>query len=95
MQKLFKALGSDQRLELLKYLLQVEESICYCELEEVIDRDRSVIYRHLKKLEEVGLLETKRAGKRVECEVRDKQKVAKLFELANELTQNEVSQNES
>ncbi|MCF7876575.1 winged helix-turn-helix domain-containing protein [Candidatus Bipolaricaulota bacterium] len=95
MHRLFKVLGSEQRLKLLKHLLQVDEPTCYCELEGVIDRDRSVIYRHLKKLEEVGLLKTKRVGKRVECEVRDREKVNNLLELATELTQNEVNQSES
>lgn len=95
MHRLFKVLGSEQRLKLLRYLLQEDEPICYCELEGIIDRDRSVIYRHLKKLEAVGLLKTKRVGKRVECEVRDKEKVNNLLELATELTQNEVKQSES
>ena len=74
MHEFFKALNSPQRIKLLRYLLDLEEPICYCELEGVIERDRSVIYRHLKKLESVGLLETRRAGKRVECEVRKRRK---------------------
>lgn len=92
---LFKVLGSIQRLKLISYLLEVDEPICYCELEGVIDRDKSVIYRHLKKLEEVGLLETKRVGKRVECEIRDKEKVTSLLKLAKELIHREVKQSES
>lgn len=95
MHRLFKVLGSEQRLELLKHLLQVDGPICYCELEGVIDRDRSVIYRHLKKMEEVGLLETERAGKRVECEVRDKEKIRNLLKLAEELIYKEVNYSES
>lgn len=95
MHKLFKVFGSRQRLKLISYLLQVEEPICYCELEGVIDRDKSVIYRHLKKLEEVGLLETNRVGKRVECEIRDKEKVTNLLKLAKELIHKEVKLSES
>ncbi|MBS3740261.1 winged helix-turn-helix transcriptional regulator [Candidatus Bipolaricaulota bacterium] len=95
MHEFFKALSSPQRLKLLRHLLDIDEPICYCELEGVIERDRSVIYRHLKKLESVGLLETRRAGKRVECEVREKDKVEKLLELANQLTNQEVNSNES
>ncbi|MBS3787175.1 winged helix-turn-helix transcriptional regulator [Candidatus Bipolaricaulota bacterium] len=91
MHRLFKVLGSEQRLKLLSHLLQVDGPICYCELEGVINRDRSVIYRHLKKMEEVGLLKTERAGKRVECEVRDEEKVRNLLTLAKELTQSEVN----
>ncbi|MFP4202695.1 MAG: helix-turn-helix domain-containing protein [Candidatus Acetothermia bacterium] len=95
MHEFFKALSSQQRLKLLRHLLELDEPICYCELEDVIERDRSVVYRHLKKLEAVGLLETKRVGKRVECEVRDKAKVEKLLELTNQLSNKEVNSNES
>lgn len=95
MHRLFKILGSKQRLKLLRHLLQVNEPICYCELEGVINRDRSVIYRHMKKMEEVGLLRTERVGKRVECEVRDEEKVKSLLKLAKALTKTEVTQIES
>ncbi|MFP4646761.1 MAG: ArsR/SmtB family transcription factor [Candidatus Bipolaricaulota bacterium] len=95
MHEFFKALSSKQRLELLRHLLDVEGPICYCELEGVIDRDRSVIYRHLKKLESVGLLETRRVGKRVECAIKEKAKVEKLLELTNQLKNQEVNSNES
>ena len=95
MQQLFKVLSSEQRLKLLKYLLELEKPICYCELEDVIDRDRSVVYRHLKKMEAVGLLKTKRVGKRVECAVREKDKVQRLLNLTKELTNTEVYANES
>ena len=95
MHKLFKVLGSTQRMKILKYLMTVDEPICYCELEGVIDRDRSVIYRHLKKLESVGLLETRRAGKRVECWVDEKDKVKQLLTIASSITNKEVSPVES
>jgi DNA-binding transcriptional ArsR family regulator len=97
MHRLFKVLGSKQRLKLLSHLLQVDGPICYCELEGVVDRDRSVIYRHMKKLEEVGLLKTEQTGKRVECDVRAEEKVRSLLKLAKALTHKhtEVNQGES
>jgi len=95
MHKLFKVLGSEQRLKILNHLLTVEEPICYCELEDVINRDRSVIYRHLKKLESVELLKTRRAGKRVECWVDGKDKVKKLLDIADSITKKEVNTVES
>lgn len=76
-------------MELVEHLLGLEDPICYCELEDVIDRDRSVVYRHLKKLESVGLIRTERVGKRVECEIRDRERVNALLEVAGELTQEE------
>ena len=95
MHKLFKVLGSQPRLKLIKYLLGLNEPICYCELEDVIDRDRSVVYRHLKKLESVGLIRTERVGKRVECELRDKDTVKDLLKVAKELSNSEVKSSES
>ena len=76
-------------MELVEHLLGLDEPICYCELEDVIDRDRSVVYRHLKKLESVGLISTERVGKRVECEIGDRERVNELLEVAGELTQEE------
>ncbi len=95
MHEFFKALSSPQRLKLLRHLLEVDEPICYCELEGVIERDRSVIYRHLEKLKSVGLIETRHVGKKVECKVREKAKVEKLLELTNKLTNQEVNSYES
>lgn len=86
MQKTFQVLASAPRIKIIEYLLKNQEPLCYCELEDVIDKDRSVIYRHLKKLEQAGLLSTKKKGKRVECELKNKKKLKKLLSLAKEVS---------
>lgn len=85
MQQTFQALASKPRLEIIEYLLEEDTPLCYCELEDVVDKDRSVIYRHLKKLEQAGLLKTEKKGKRVECELKNKQRLKKLLNLAKEV----------
>ncbi|RZN60840.1 metalloregulator ArsR/SmtB family transcription factor [Methanonatronarchaeum sp. AMET6-2] len=85
MQELFKALGSEHRITLLEALLKEDDYICICELEDLIDRDRSVVYRHFKKLEEANLIKTRRKGKRLECKVKHPDKTKKLLETAKKL----------
>lgn len=80
-----KALSSKQRLKIVKHLLEVEEYKCYCELDEVIDKDMSVIYRHFQILQEAGILETRKRGKRLEGRVKDPDKIEKLLETVEEI----------
>ncbi|KXB07546.1 hypothetical protein AKJ54_00155 [candidate division MSBL1 archaeon SCGC-AAA382K21] len=61
--KFFKALGSETRLRIIKYLLENER--CACEFESMVDRDQTTISRHLKVLTEAGILEKERDGKNV------------------------------
>lgn len=84
MQRLFKVLGSDKRIEIIKFLLEKEEFTCVCELDEVINRDRSVAYRHFKKLESVGVIKTRKRGKRVEGKIKKPKKIRKLFKISKE-----------
>ena len=85
MQRLFKVLSSEIRLKILKNLLESEEPQCYCELVEELGKDRSVIYRHFKKLEEAGLIETRKEGKRLEGNVRKPKTIRKMLELAEKV----------
>ena len=89
MQRLFKVLGSEKRIQIIKFLLEKDEYTCVCELDKVINRDRSVAYRHFKKLESVGILKTRKIGKRVEGKVKNPEKVEKLFKISKEVFENE------
>ncbi len=89
MQRLFKVLGSDKRIEIIKFLLEKEEFTCVCELDEVINRDRSVAYRHFKKLESVGVIKTRKRGKRVEGKIKNPKKIRKLFKISKEVFKDE------
>lgn len=83
--RVFGALSSEQRLIITTNLLEESEFKCYCELEDIIDKDRSVIYRHFKALEDAGILETRKRGKRLEGRVRNPEQVRELLRIAEEI----------
>ncbi|MFW6046248.1 MAG: helix-turn-helix domain-containing protein [Candidatus Woesearchaeota archaeon] len=82
MQQLFKVLSSETRLKLLKSLLKEDDFVCECELDHNLQKDRTVIYRHLRKLEDVGLIETKKDGKMIKSKVKNPKYVKRLFEIS-------------
>ena len=83
--EVFKALSSKERLKILDALLEVSDYKCYCELDELIDKDMSVIYRHFKKLSESGIIETRKKGRRLEGRVKDPEKIKKLLKIVEEI----------
>lgn len=85
MQQKLRALASEPRIKLIKELLKKEEFVCICELEDVLDKDRSVMYRHIKKIEEAELIKTKKTGKKVKCKLKNPNKIKKLFKLLKEV----------
>ena len=72
MQTLFKALNSDIRIKIINELLKKER--CICELTENYQKDQSVIFRHIKVLEEAKLISTKKADKFLMCRINPKAK---------------------
>ncbi len=89
MKELFKALGQENRIKILEYLLEKDEFTCVCELEDLINRDRSVIYRHFRKLVSAGILETRKDGLRVEARVKNAEKMKELLKISEEVTEDE------
>ncbi len=89
MQGLFKVLSSEKRIKILEFLLDKDDYVCVCEMDEVINRDRSVAYRHFKKLESVGILKTRKNGRRVEAKVKNPEKIKKLFKISKEVVNND------
>ncbi|KXA90950.1 hypothetical protein AKJ63_02070 [candidate division MSBL1 archaeon SCGC-AAA259D18] len=69
--KFFKALGNETRLRIVKYLLENER--CACEFESMVDKDQTTISRHLKVLNEAGILEKERDGKNVVYKIEDEE----------------------
>lgn len=78
-----KALSDDTRLEIIS-LLRHGEELCGCELEKVIEKSQSTICRHLKKLEEADLVESRRKGVKVLYRIKDP-KIYKLLAVLNNL----------
>lgn len=75
-----KALSNDTRKEILETLLDRGEPLCMCEINPVFEQDGSVIYRHVMKLEEAGLVETEKDGRRLLCTVSEPGAVEDLLD---------------
>ena len=58
--KVFKALGNELRLQIFVYLLQ--ETLCNCELVELLDVSQSAVSQHLARLLDEKLVESLRVG---------------------------------
>ncbi|WP_425059933.1 hypothetical protein SCACP_05620 [Sporomusa carbonis] len=58
---IFKALGDEVRLDIIKMLLGKE--LCVCDIMDAFDKSQPAISHHLKILKYAGLLEDRRDGK--------------------------------
>lgn len=70
---------------MIRHLLGEDDYKCYCEMDEVVDKDMSVIYRHFKKLDDADLLETRKRGKRLEGRVKNPDKIRKILKIVEEI----------
>jgi DNA-binding transcriptional ArsR family regulator len=77
MEKLFKALGDKTRLEIL-LLISLNPDICLCHVESCFDLSGSNLSRHLKELEQAGLITARKSTR---------WKHYKLSEIGNTLTE--------
>ena len=61
--KIFKALCDETRLRIIEILLQDEK--CVCEIVDLLNKTQSTVSIQLNKLQDLGILESRREGKRV------------------------------
>ncbi len=61
--KMFKALGEETRFLIIKELLK--RKLCACEIPGLIGRTQSNTSMHLSKLQDLGLINSEKNGKRV------------------------------
>jgi len=61
--RLFKTLGDPNRIRILEMLRGGE--VCQCEIVPVIGQSQPTVSRHLKLLEDAGLIRTRKEGTRV------------------------------
>ncbi len=69
--KVFRALGSPRRLEILKMIMR--EPLCQCEIERALPIDKTTLSRHVKTLREAGLIAVEHKGVMNILHLRDEQ----------------------
>lgn len=62
MEKIFKALGDKTRLEIL-LLISLNPDICLCHIEDCFELSNSNLSRHLKELEQSGIVISRKLSK--------------------------------
>ena len=68
--KIFKALGEETRFLIIKSLLKKE--LCACKIPPLIRRTQSNTSMHLRKLQDLGLIKSRREGKSIIYSIDDK-----------------------
>jgi DNA-binding transcriptional ArsR family regulator len=80
--RFFKALGDETRQRMLGLLLVRE--MCVCEIMTALDMTQPTASHHLKILEDAELVQSKRDGKWMFYDVKDKTRVTSLIKFATE-----------
>ena len=79
--KFYKALGEPIRLKIIKFLWSKKNGSCICHLSEELNRDQSVIFRHVQILKEVDLIKTTKKEKFLWCEIKNRRYLKRLLEI--------------
>jgi len=79
--KIFKALCDETRLKIVEFLLNGEK--CVCEIVPFTERTQSTVSIQLAKLENLGILESRREGKSVYYRIVN-DKVMKILKIVND-----------
>ena len=76
--KIFKALCNETRLKIVEFLLNGEK--CVCEIIPFTKRTQSTVSIQLSKLENLGIVESRRKGKKVYYKIKN-EKVVKILKI--------------
>ena len=76
-----KALADETRFKIVEYLLEGER--CVCEIFPYVKRTQSTVSIHLGNLEDAGVLESRREGKKIFYKIKDKRVCDVLKALGN------------
>ncbi len=77
---LLKAMGESTRYKILSVLVSGER--CACEIPELIKRSQPNTSMHLSKLQDWGIIQSRRDGKRILYSIKDT-RVKKILEILN------------
>ena len=80
--KIFKALSDETRLKIVRFLLEQEK--CVCEIVPHVKRTQSTVSIQLAKLEDLGIVESRKEGKSVYYKFID-EKVRKILKIVNDV----------
>lgn len=75
----YKALGDEVRLKIINFLLNSRGCTCICHIADHVKRDQSVVFRHVKILENAGILKTYKNGNFLMCCIRDRRSIKKYL----------------
>jgi len=81
--KIFKALCDETRLKIVEFLLNCEK--CVCEIVQFTKKTQSTVSIQLAKLESLGIVESRREGKKIYYNLTN-QKVREILRILNEGT---------
>jgi len=77
-----RAIGDDKRLRILKML--EKRHMCVCEIAAVLSIRQPTVSRHLKRLEDVGLIRLEQNGFYTECYIVEKHSFCHVWRLLSE-----------
>ncbi|KYC45870.1 MAG: DNA-binding transcriptional repressor ArsR [Candidatus Methanofastidiosum methylothiophilum] len=80
--EIFKALGDETRLKIVRCLLTQE--YCACEFTFDIQKDQTTISRHLKILVDAGILKSQKNGRNIIYSIKDKATIDMLINFGIE-----------
>lgn len=84
--RLFKALSSPWRIEILKMI--AKEPLCQCEFEKSMAIDKTTISRHVRELVLADLVEIEQRGVMKILHIKD-ERIMEIIELAEEMIKKE------
>lgn len=79
--EIYKALGDETRLRLVRLLLNARKELCCCEFVDALEVSQYNVSRHLKILEKAGLIESRKEGRWVYFNVSADKSPLKRFVL--------------
>ncbi|GEM_PF-3487805 len=78
----YKVLSDKIRLQIIYILLNEPKCICVCQLAKKLNRDQSVIYKHIQILKKEGIVNTHKEKKFLQCCIKEKKLCNQiLFEI--------------
>ncbi len=77
---LLKAMGESTRYKILRVLVSGER--CACEIPDLIKRSQPNTSMHLSKLQDLGIIQSRRDGKKILYSIKD-HRVEKILEIIN------------